>query len=55
MVEFQVDYPGNYVLVDHALTRVDRGAWGILNVTGKKNAALYSDDTDAHDEQGDEH
>ncbi|TXK99184.1 hypothetical protein BMR11_06845 [Methylococcaceae bacterium CS5] len=55
MVEFQVDYPGNYVLVDHALTRVDRGAWGILNVTGKKNAALYSGDTDAHDEQGDEH
>ena len=55
MVEFQVDYPGNYVLVDHALTRIDRGAWGILNVTGKKNAALYSGDTDSHAEQGDEH
>ncbi|BCG63093.1 MAG: nitrite reductase (NO-forming) [Methyloprofundus sp.] len=42
MVEFEVDYPGNYVLVDHALTRIDRGAWGILNVTGRKNNALYS-------------
>jgi len=55
VVEFQVDYPGNYVLVDHALTRVDRGAWGILNVTGKKNDALYSGDFDSHKEQGDEH
>ncbi|RLA25348.1 MAG: nitrite reductase, copper-containing [Gammaproteobacteria bacterium] len=45
MVEFQVDYPGNYVLVDHALTRIDRGAWGILNVTGKKDDALYFGDT----------
>jgi len=48
MVEFKVDYPGNYVLVDHALTRVDRGAWGILNVTGQKNDALYSGDS-SHD------
>jgi len=42
MVEFKVDYPGNYVLVDHALARIDRGAWGILNVTGAKNDKLYS-------------
>jgi nitrite reductase (NO-forming) len=41
IIEFQVDYPGNYVLVDHALARIDRGAWGILNVTGLKNDALY--------------
>ncbi len=46
MVEFKVDYPGNYVLVDHALTRIDRGAWGILNVTGPKNNSLYSGDTE---------
>lgn len=46
VVELKVDYPGNYVLVDHALARVDRGAWGILNVTGKKNDVLYSGDTD---------
>jgi nitrite reductase (NO-forming) len=45
VVEFQVDYPGNYVLVDHALARVDRGAWGILNVTGAKNDSLYFGET----------
>lgn len=51
MVEFKVDYPGNYVLVDHALARVDRGAWGILNVTGAKNDDLYSGKPGAdHDE-----
>ena len=55
VVEFQVDYPGNYVLVDHALTRVDRGAWGILNVTGKKDDTLYSGDAGSHTEHGDEH
>ncbi len=37
MIEFTVDYPGNYVLVDHALTRIDRGAWGVLKVTGSKD------------------
>ncbi len=41
MIEFTVDYPGKYALVDHALTRVDRGAWGILSVTGHKNDSLY--------------
>ncbi len=48
MMEFQVDYPGNYVLVDHALTRIDRGAWGILNVSGKKDNSLY-EGSDKHD------
>ena len=46
VVEFQVDYPGNYVLVDHALARVDRGAWGILNVTGPENDSLYNGETE---------
>ena len=41
MIEFSVNYPGNYVLVDHALTRIDRGAWGVLMVTGPKNPDLY--------------
>ncbi len=44
VVEFKADYPGNYVLVDHALARVDRGAWGILHVIGAKNDSLYSGD-----------
>jgi len=40
-VEFGVDVPGNYVLVDHALSRMDRGAWGILKVTGDKNTGIF--------------
>jgi nitrite reductase (NO-forming) len=53
VVEFKADYPGNYVLVDHALARVDRGAWGILNITGSKNDSLYSGDSD-HADEGEE-
>lgn len=34
MVEFKVDYPGSYLLVDHALSRLDKGLVGILEVTG---------------------
>lgn len=41
MVEFKVDYPGNYVLVDHALSRLDRGAWGVLRVTGPENKEIF--------------
>ena len=55
MVEFQVDYPGNYVLVDHALTRIDRGAWGVLKVTGEKDDTLYSGDSASHSKHSDEH
>jgi len=42
VVEFQVDYPGNFVLVDHALARVDRGAWGVLQVEGEPNPSIYN-------------
>ncbi len=42
MVEFKVDVPGAYVLVDHALSRIDRGAWGILKVEGRENPAVFS-------------
>jgi nitrite reductase (NO-forming) len=59
MMEFKVDYPGNYVLVDHALTRIDRGAWGILNVTGEENHKLYSghfdDDTESEKDAHKQH
>lgn len=41
MVEFTVDYPGNYVLVDHALSRLDRGAWGVLHVDGPADPAIF--------------
>lgn len=41
MVEFKVDFPGNYVLVDHALARVDRGAWGMLLVEGEADPSIF--------------
>jgi nitrite reductase (NO-forming) len=40
-VEFKVDYPGNYILVDHALARLDRGAWGVLKVTGEADDSIF--------------
>ncbi len=40
-VEFRADYPGNYILVDHALSRLDRGAWGVLHVTGEADPAVF--------------
>lgn len=41
VVEFDVQVPGNYVLVDHALARVDKGAWGVLKVSGEWNPEVY--------------
>lgn len=40
-VEFDLNYPGNYVLVDHALARLDRGAWGVLHVDGSADPAIF--------------
>ena len=41
MVEFTVDYPGKYLLVDHALSRVDKGAIGILEVEGEADDTIF--------------
>lgn len=41
MVEFKTEYPGNYMLVDHALSRLDRGAWGVLHVEGEADPAIF--------------
>ena len=41
MVEFKLDVPGKYILVDHALARIDRGAWGVLEVTGEENHDIF--------------
>lgn len=43
MVEFKVEVPGKYMLVDHALTRVARGLVGVLEVTGPENPAVHKD------------
>ena len=43
MVDFKVEVPGTYVLVDHALSRAfNKGALGMLKVTGAENALIYS-------------
>lgn len=44
MVEFGVEVPGTYVLVDHALARADRGAWGTLTVFGTASSTIYDGD-----------
>lgn len=42
MVEFGVEYPGDYVLVDHTLTRTfDKGALGILHVEGDEDPTVF--------------
>ncbi len=43
MVDFKVEVPGNYVLVDHALSRVEKGLAGILKVEGPQNEAIFKD------------
>lgn len=42
IAEFEIDYPGTYILVDHSLARLDRGAWGLLTATGTANPEIYS-------------
>ena len=42
IVEFRVDVPGEYVLVDHSLSRAfNKGAIGKLKVTGEKDPKLF--------------
>ncbi len=43
MVEFQVDVPGTFILVDHSLTRTfNKGSLGMLKVAGAENRVVYS-------------
>ncbi len=43
MVEFRVEIPGTYILVDHSLFRAfNKGALGMLKVTGPENRLVYS-------------
>jgi nitrite reductase (NO-forming) len=41
ITEFKLDVPGNYLLVDHALSRVERGLVGILHVEGPPNPEIF--------------
>ncbi len=41
IVEFKLDVPGKYTLVDHALARMNKGAWAILDVKGDANPDVF--------------
>jgi nitrite reductase (NO-forming) len=41
VVEFTLEVPGNYLLVDHALARLQRGLAGYLIAEGPENPEIY--------------
>ncbi|RDI60728.1 copper-containing nitrite reductase [Microvirga subterranea] len=43
VVDLKLEVPGNYILVDHALSRVERGLAGILQVEGQDNPTVFKD------------
>ena len=40
-VEFKLDYPGRYIIVDHALSRLERGLAGFLIVEGPADKEIF--------------
>ncbi|HCA67719.1 MAG TPA: nitrite reductase, copper-containing [Candidatus Jacksonbacteria bacterium] len=42
IVEFTVDVPGKFLLVDHALARMNKGAWAVLEVSGAEQKDIFS-------------
>jgi len=45
VVEFKLQEPGRYLLVDHALSRIDRGLVGYLDVEGPADPTIFKDTT----------
>lgn len=41
IVEFKLDVAGDYAMVDHSIFRMDRGAFGVLNVTGPSTPGIF--------------
>jgi nitrite reductase (NO-forming) len=42
MVEFKAEVPGKWILVDHSLFRIHRGALGVIDVEGEAYPSLFS-------------
>jgi nitrite reductase (NO-forming) len=42
ITEMKLEVPGRYVLVDHSLSRVERGLAGWLDVEGEENPDIFS-------------
>ena len=40
-VEFKVDYPGDYTIVDHSIFRIHKGAAGAIHVEGSANPEIF--------------
>ncbi|MEA2879106.1 MAG: hypothetical protein QOF14_4302 [Hyphomicrobiales bacterium] len=47
ITELKLDVPGNYILVDHALSRLERGLAGILHVEGAPNPDIFDGKVEA--------
>jgi nitrite reductase (NO-forming) len=45
IVEFTLNVPGRYILVDHALSRLERGLAGYLYVEGQDDPAIFHSDS----------
>ena len=41
ILEFKVDIPGNYLLVDHSIFRINKGAVAVLKVTGEEDPEIF--------------
>lgn len=53
IVEFTADVPGKYLLVDHALARMNKGAWALLEIKGAASPNIYRQiDGDIGDHSG---
>ena len=48
IVEFKLEVPGRYVLVDHALSRAERGLAGYLVVEGDENPEIFDAPPNEH-------
>ena len=42
VVDFKLEVPGRFLLVDHALSRLDKGCVGFLQVDGPENPEVFS-------------
>ena len=52
VVEFGLEVPGNYTLVDHAIFRVEKGAVGFLQAEGKPRHDIYVSQDDVQPCEG---
>jgi nitrite reductase (NO-forming) len=48
VVDFKLEVPGNYIMVDHALSRLERGGAGILTVEGSANPEVFNAPPNPH-------